>query len=130
MQNIFVSIFTALFLATSAQIKEGYAYTNGDLYKDCKPFVDRAFDPSTDNDLLCTMYFTAVFETMATICMMDEMTNQDLSFLGADVDAIWRDSIEATIKNYVNRASREPEKWEQYPAVEVMTSIRTISPCQ
>ena len=76
------------------------------------------------------MYFTAVFETMTSICLMDEMTNQDLRFLGADVDTNWKDSIEATIQNYVNRASREPEKWDQIPALEVMTSIRAISPCQ
>ena len=125
----FLFLLVALLLANT----NVNAMTNQSLYKWCKPYSDRAFNLTEDEDFYCRTYITGVWEYARFIC--DAMTNAagkhktaDLtrSFFGASAEQ----TTDALIQLYVNKMKNDPEQWQYAPTAALREVFQEIAPCK
>jgi hypothetical protein len=111
------------------------ALTNEALYRDCKPFSDRSFEPINEEDLYCLQYFIAAIEFSQNICLSTTEASETSpgiafarSYFGGASGA--RLQNKAIIQFYVNYMTLHPEEWKYDPSENVRQAIKSIAPCE
>lgn len=112
------------------------AFTNEDLYKICKGYVDNGFELNNEG-MLCRAYFVGVFDGANSVCVLaKELRNPKLNNEGFDVLVemlgVGNDkaSYDAVIQHYLNRMQNEPQSWDQNAQWYVVQSMQSFSPCK
>ena len=131
---LFLCLFSLVALSTNQN--SALAISNEDLYKQCKPFADRAFkqtDGSEYADLACAAYIAGALEYAQAICFAlrgaaEESPEQAFtrSFFGASRNA----NIDAVIQAYVNKVKNEPDKWDYQPNAALRAVFVAMAPCE
>jgi len=126
-------LFLFLLVALSTNHNSAFAISNEDLYKQCKPYADRAFEPTEYSDLLCLAYIGGAIEYAQAICfaMSDAAkTKPDQaftrSFFGASPDV----NYDAIVQAYVNKIKNEPENWGYKPNAALRQIFTALTPCE
>jgi len=109
------------------------ALTNETLYKWCKPWADRAFNPIKAEDMYCMAYVDGALAYARNICSATAevaKTDRDVAFhrsyFGASMDA----NAEIITQAYVNKMKNEPERWQYTPNVALREVFSTVSACK
>lgn len=130
----------SLFIAfTLVAITNAEAKSNGDLYKDCKKYADRSFEPEKISDIVCLAYFRGVYDFSVSICnawgtIMDKEESSEARHImktfrkaegaGEDLD------LDAAIQVYVNKMGKNPDTWKYRADYQVLSSLQQLAPCE
>lgn len=120
-------------------ITNANAKKNVDLYKDCKKYADRSFEPEEVSDIVCLAYFRGIYNFSVSICnvwstQMDEAKSSEIrstiqmfkqtAGAGADLD------LDAAIQVYVNKMGKNPDTWKYRADYQVLSSLQQLAPCE
>lgn len=142
-QNIKAVILTTLatvFVALSTPACAGLS--NGKLYENCKPFVDRAFSSPDVAAVTCIGFFRGIADAGHRICTNWEhiITDDQYPTEARKAISIVRSyeglklvkegDLKAAVQHYVNGMSKTPEKWQYIASLDVHNSLKKMAPCE
>ena len=121
-------------IMTIVYVSNGYATTNGELYRHCKNFASRAFGNQNDtqvSDMACVFYVRGIMDLSNYLCQAALIGPEHIkNALTPVLSAPDKPDLDAVIQAYVNIASQNPAQWKYDPSEPVLSATRQISPCQ